>query len=78
MTSVMARTSAASSGPLSADAWARASPTIRHWDVVPADQVRLVLADPGAQDGGGSAVGATLRLAARPVGALRPAERAGA
>ncbi|MFR9793768.1 hypothetical protein ACL07V_34770 [Streptomyces sp. MB22_4] len=37
---------------------------VRHRDVVDAGQMRAVLADPGVRDGGGAAVGTTLRLAA--------------
>ncbi|WP_411101066.1 hypothetical protein [Streptomyces sp. x-45] len=38
---------------------------VRHRDAVDAGQLRAVLADPGVRDGGGAAVGTTLRLAAR-------------
>ncbi|MEU9413081.1 hypothetical protein AB0E08_46325 [Streptomyces sp. NPDC048281] len=38
---------------------------VRHPDVVGAGQLRAALAHPGVRDGGGPAVGATLRLAAR-------------
>ncbi|WP_279617143.1 hypothetical protein [Streptomyces regalis] len=48
---------------------------VRHRDVVDAGQLRAVLADPGVRDGGGPAVGATLRLAARWARAVPRTER---
>ncbi|MGY5124336.1 hypothetical protein [Streptomyces nigrescens] len=48
---------------------------VRHRDVVDAGQLRAVLADPGVRDGGGAAVGTTLRLAARWARAIPRTER---
>ncbi|MFE2424414.1 hypothetical protein [Streptomyces hokutonensis] len=50
---------------------------VRHWDAVDAGQLQAVLAGPAVRDGGGPAVGATLRLAARWARAVPRAERAG-
>lgn len=50
---------------------------VRHWDAVDAAQLQTLLAGPVVRDGGGPAVGATLRLAARWARAVPRAERAG-
>lgn len=48
---------------------------IPRWEVLPADQMRLVLTSPGARVGGGRAVGATLSLAVRWARLVPPADR---
>ncbi|MFE1198146.1 hypothetical protein ACFW6E_36305 [Streptomyces olivaceoviridis] len=48
---------------------------VRHQDVVDPGQMRAVLAGPGVRDGGGAAVGTTLRLAARWARAIPRTER---
>ncbi|MEW2259701.1 hypothetical protein [Streptomyces sp. NPDC047869] len=50
---------------------------VRRWDAVDAAQLQAVLAGPGAREGGGLEVGATLRLAARWARAVPRAERTG-
>lgn len=50
---------------------------VRRWDAVDAAQLRAVLAGPVVRDGGGPAVGATLRLAAQWARAVPRAERTG-
>ncbi|MEU2982627.1 hypothetical protein ABZ678_38590 [Streptomyces hirsutus] len=50
---------------------------VGHWDAVDAVQLQAVLASPGARDGGGLEVGATLRRAARWARVVPRAERTG-